>query len=335
MKQTSTIRSSVLYNILCHIDISLDEQENLLSKFGLNTEHIANGFNTLPLRTYIQILEKLANLKNDPFFALNLSQKMGPDMIGPIGYVFLASPNLGVALRKFSHRVVDIQQATSFDVLEKEDVHLRYNIVDETILPRRQDAEFSIGFVFNLIQKYLGRSFAPKEIHFDHKKHSPQIDYEQFFKCPVYFEQNFNALIIHKSDLNRGEAVIDPALIPILEHYMDWSSELAIQPQNLTENVNQLLSNSLSPEKVKVKHIAGRLGIGVNTLNRRLSNEGTTFRQILRRKRIAVAKRYLKDTHLNILEIAIKIGYSETAAFTRAFKSETGITPKQYRSASR
>ena len=50
-------------------------------------------------------------------------------------------------------------------------------------------------------------------------------------------------------------------------------------------------------------------------------------------KRIEKAKRMLdKNEHsMNILDIAIQCGYSNTANFNRAFKQHTGITPSQYR----
>lgn len=50
-------------------------------------------------------------------------------------------------------------------------------------------------------------------------------------------------------------------------------------------------------------------------------------------KRIEKAKRMLDkaDRSLNILDIAIQCGYSNTANFNRAFKQHTGITPSQYR----
>ena len=57
----------------------------------------------------------------------------------------------------------------------------------------------------------------------------------------------------------------------------------------------------------------------------------TSFRILLQRKRIAISKRLLIETKMNILEVAQKVGYSETASFTRAFHKETGVTPTQYR----
>lgn len=51
----------------------------------------------------------------------------------------------------------------------------------------------------------------------------------------------------------------------------------------------------------------------------------------LRRVRVDRAKELLLDTGFTVMEIAVMVGYSSNATFTRAFHSITGMTPKAYR----
>jgi AraC-like DNA-binding protein len=44
-----------------------------------------------------------------------------------------------------------------------------------------------------------------------------------------------------------------------------------------------------------------------------------------------IAEKYLKDRNISIDEIAYILGFSETSAFHRAFKSWTGLTPLQFK----
>jgi AraC-like DNA-binding protein len=62
-----------------------------------------------------------------------------------------------------------------------------------------------------------------------------------------------------------------------------------------------------------------------------LSDEGTSFRQILSEVRRELASRHLIEQRLAIGEIAFLLGFSEPSAFHRAFKRWTGHAPLTYR----
>ena len=59
---------------------------------------------------------------------------------------------------------------------------------------------------------------------------------------------------------------------------------------------------------------------------------GITPTQLIAKIRIAAACRQLEETDQSIADIAFSCGFSDHSAFTRAFKSSTGVTPSVYRS---
>jgi AraC-like DNA-binding protein len=77
--------------------------------------------------------------------------------------------------------------------------------------------------------------------------------------------------------------------------------------------------------------IARTLAVSQRTLQRRLADEGTTYQAVLDDVRREMAERHLHDTALAIAEISFLLGYSEPAAFHRAFKRWHGVTPQTYR----
>lgn len=66
-------------------------------------------------------------------------------------------------------------------------------------------------------------------------------------------------------------------------------------------------------------------------MQRRLTEAGTNFRKELNTVRYELAKSYLKDLRLQIVEIALLLGYAEYSPFTRAYKEWSGKTPQQAR----
>lgn len=69
----------------------------------------------------------------------------------------------------------------------------------------------------------------------------------------------------------------------------------------------------------------------VRSLQRRLAEQGTSFQQMLDDTRRHLAEGHLKNARLDVAEIALLLGYSEQSAFTRAFRSWTGVTPALWR----
>jgi len=77
--------------------------------------------------------------------------------------------------------------------------------------------------------------------------------------------------------------------------------------------------------------VAQRLNMSVRTLQRRLTDEGLTFRTVLTRAQTEVAQNYLRDTTLSIAQIAAQLGYADRTSFDLAFSNWTGTSPRRYR----
>ena len=67
------------------------------------------------------------------------------------------------------------------------------------------------------------------------------------------------------------------------------------------------------------------------SLQRKLQAEGVSFRDVVDEARHKLAVVYLGDQNLSLTDVACLLGYSEAAAFTRAFKRWTGQAPSQAR----
>ena len=77
----------------------------------------------------------------------------------------------------------------------------------------------------------------------------------------------------------------------------------------------------------RIDSIAAGLGVSRQTLYRRLRAEETTFEDLLDGLRHRLALQYLRDEQLSVKAAAYRLGFSEPAAFSRAFKRWTGASP--------
>jgi AraC-like DNA-binding protein len=104
--------------------------------------------------------------------------------------------------------------------------------------------------------------------------------------------------------------------------------------QTTRGEVERLIAPMLHTGEVSIEAIAARMAVSQKTLYRRLKLEGATFEQVLDDLRHRLAESFLADAKVSVNEIAYLLGFSEAAAFSRAFKRWTGRSPGAIRKGS-
>lgn len=91
-----------------------------------------------------------------------------------------------------------------------------------------------------------------------------------------------------------------------------------------------LVSNRLAKGCPSIDEVAAALGISVRTLQRRLNEDGITYRQLVGEVRLDSACRLLDDPQFRAIEVANALGYTDPSNFSRAFARMAGLSPAAY-----
>ena len=102
---------------------------------------------------------------------------------------------------------------------------------------------------------------------------------------------------------------------------------------SMAKRVRAALHEGIPSGLVTMDAIARKLAMSKRTLQRRIEAEGTSFQQILKETREALARHYLERTALPAAEISFLLGFDEPNSFYRAFRTWTGTTPDSLRQA--
>jgi AraC-like DNA-binding protein len=105
--------------------------------------------------------------------------------------------------------------------------------------------------------------------------------------------------------------------------------------ESLSSKVGRAIAKSLPLAEADARRVAKALGMSRQTLHRKLASEKTSFASILTKLRREAAEAQLASNAHSIAEIALLLGYSDPAAFNRAFRRWTGQSPSAYRAARR
>jgi AraC-like DNA-binding protein len=156
-------------------------------------------------------------------------------------------------------------------------------------------------------------------------------DYRHMFLAnPVHFEAEHCELVFSANLMEKRITQSEQGLRHYLRHPALMMLTQDFPRSSWTARVRDQIRHSLH-EMPELNTVAEILNIHPQTLRRRLSAEGTTFKDIKNQLRRDTALHYLGKQGISIEEIAHRSGFSEASAFIRAFKSWTGLTPYTYR----
>jgi transcriptional regulator GlxA family with amidase domain len=83
---------------------------------------------------------------------------------------------------------------------------------------------------------------------------------------------------------------------------------------------------------LKLETLADECGLSVSHFARSFRRSfGTSAHRYLILKRVEIAKALLSETNNSLVEVAVQTGFSDQAAFTRAFANVVGATPAKWR----
>src|SRR6266480_1081236 len=154
---------------------------------------------------------------------------------------------------------------------------------------------------------------------------------EGHFGCRVRFKAGRNALIFRSSDLDRPFVTHNEELLTIIGTHME--SELKARNISVTvaEQVKDTLRRSLAGKRPTLQDVGRELGMGARTLQRRLTDAGITFQQLVEETRRELAHHYLKQRSVELSEAAFLLGFEDANSFFRAFHAWEGTSPSEWR----
>jgi AraC-like DNA-binding protein len=113
----------------------------------------------------------------------------------------------------------------------------------------------------------------------------------------------------------------------IVASYLEQIEHGTVSKRVRTRLIEQLPSGHVSQES-----IASSLFMSTRTLQRKLQEENTSYKELLTETRHELAMRYMASSSSPVSEVAYLLGFSEVGNFTRAFKRWTGMAPTEFRS---
>lgn len=184
-----------------------------------------------------------------------------------------------------------------------------------------------------LLSWLIGESLSPQHVLLGHPERADAVPFLGLFNAPVTVGQRTYGFAFSTELLSRP-IVRRPA--ELTAFLVDFPFRLVVIPTkvlSVTQQVRFFLEAAVSRggEQPSLEAIANILHLSTSTLRRRLKAEGSSYQQLRRQCLLDSAIHCLQATDWSISRIAEHLGFSNEAAFRRAFQSWTGAAPGRYR----
>ncbi len=282
----------------------------------------------IPLRQASRLLRTAAAGEGLLGLALAAGAQARIEDLGTFGHVILG----GATLRATLGRVVDA--AAAFNSGEEwwleehgDAIRLYHRFVDDRSGDYDDEEEFTVAVVVNLVRRAAGASWRPLEMHWRVRPSAAIIASPLFEGTRHVFPHHAMAVTIASALLDRP---MPTAALPRAIDVAAWHEE---RPPVEFASIMREVIHVVSPRDghPRIESAATALGLSVRTLQRRLSDHGLTFDQLVKTMRLGMAAELLQRTDTKIIGIALDLGYSDHAHFTRAFHKWSGFSPMEYR----
>jgi AraC-like DNA-binding protein len=314
--------------------------ERLASALGWPADRLAPGFEDLPVRDYLALLEAAATLAGDPLFGLRVGEHARLSTYPIYGLVVCACTTLREAVAQ-TRRYEGLAHDLGRSRLEERDGVATY-AWDSPWLAHSPPAQArhlcdSVMAGILVFASWLAQERLPvREIGFPYAPPAPEVQaaHRLLFGAPVVYGVpsaygRFDAAL-----LDRPVPNTDPTMFPVLqrraEELMAARRRATTQPR-VVADVRARIAQALASDRARLDDIADGLAMSPRTLQRKLAEAGTSWQAVHDAVRQELAEALLRDPAMNLAQVAYLLGYREQSSFNRACRDWFGVTPARKR----
>ena len=303
----------------------------LARRAGIDPAFLADQDNRIPFKTYVTLMRTAKEMCNDPALGLHFGEMNDLAQVSVVGLLGDASETVLEAMaqmNRYGRLVIEFDGGPD-----------RFRLANErggiwVVDNREHPNDFIELTESTFARSVMGARRAGvmprvKQVHVTHSEPSYRAEYDRIFQVPVVFNSDWNAMQIEEGVMMTRLRPQPRYVFGVLAERADALLKELESSKTMSGRVESLLMPVLHTGDVSMDTIASKLGQSRQTLFRKLKAEGTTFEKLLDGLRHKLSLDYLSAKKVSVNETAYLVGFSDPAAFSRAFKRWTGTSPRK------
>ncbi|MGK0289845.1 MAG: AraC-like DNA-binding protein [bacterium] len=334
MKNGSKTSSANWVYVIVHAleNLGLDGRK-LCKKAQINYEKLKNSELRIP-QDYVSLLWKYAVEETQlESIGILVGKNIKLDALDIVGYSLMSSQTLRDSFERLARFQQIISEGVNIRLVSSE--HKNYSSIvcqvsGDEIPTASQTFDATIATCVVVSRWLVQQTFCPIQVSFCHSQPSDLQAYQELFQCPLLFNQDKNEILISNDILDQPVPTANKTLARLHDQFLSqYLTQL--YPENFSQQVKNQCVALLPSGEPLLDVIAEKLHLSSRTLQRRLSEEGHSFKALLDETRKELAVVYLERKSISLQEITFLLGFTESCNFYRAFKRWYGVPPGKYR----
>jgi AraC-like DNA-binding protein len=312
-------------------------KEQLLTDAGLAGDSLTPIPEAISAQNYLQLLDAAARLTGDPLLGLHIGEKVKLGTYSVYGLILLSCHHIGQVLQQtLRYEGLAHDLGRSQLVLHGEVAHYYWHSHFPNASRHLVESVFAGIRVFG--QWLTGQPLPVTTLRLRHPAPAlssvEMAEYQRVLGVVPEFGALDNCAQFDAALLNWPVPNADVSLYPVLQQHAEQLLQqkmLAQQTDDIITRVTQHILLGMAQDQVRLSMIAGQMNLTPRTLQRKLSEAGSSFQSLLDQTRYQQAQHYLLQTDFSLTDIAFLLGFQEQSSFTHAFKEWAGQNPGAYR----
>ena len=231
----NTTTAKTLIHYLSSKDL---DSSSIQKQINYDLSEIDSPDSNLPLDIYKALWNLAAKYTEDPFLGLKLAQNPYNNEMSLVSHVFFNSQNLREGLKQYIRYYTLINQSISVQLNTKNDKAIVSYHCNNPANYCSPDIEHSLALSVTRIKEHISTDLSLDEVHFEHACHNLKL-YEEFFGCPVYFNQKSTALIFKEKFLDYTFPKKSTHLFNFLTNHLELLLSKIKKNETLSDKVTQ------------------------------------------------------------------------------------------------
>jgi AraC-like DNA-binding protein len=211
-------------------------------------------------------------------------------------------------------------------------VWLNHQYINLASVNNQQSQYYACLLYLKIIDSVAEDGWSATDLHFQSDQLRGLEDLDVFSGVQVRFNQPNNAIGFSNSLLCLPlKGLTNSRFSFEQKNYESWSR--SAPTTDLIGSLRQLIRAYLPDGGLPLRVAAEIAGLSPRSIQRRLAENGLSYSRLVDQARFTIAMELLKEPSFQLGNIALELGYKESATFTHAFKRWTGILPSEFRRA--
>jgi AraC-like DNA-binding protein len=243
----------------------------------------------------------------------------------------MASGTLYDALERLSRYIGVLSNIATHTRVQRSDdtVALVESYSNKALMMHRAANDAGYVALIKLCQALCRRPIHPVSAELVIAKDDSSDAIDGLFGCPIVYGADEERIFFAREDADQPLPGWIPEILDTADEVSDRYLE-SLDSSSVSAEVRKQIMQLLPSGHADQSTVADTLYRSRSTLQRQLSAEGTSFRDILDTTRRSLAERYLRAGELSQAEIAFLTGFADQSNFSRAFKRWVGVTPGDF-----